>query len=104
MELKYINNHTNGGHSVTITHNQIIEALNNLAPIAEWTLEGDDYSKIVWSSNDTQPTFEQLSAEIAAIPGRKAQAETDAIAAKSAAQAKLAALGLTVDDLAALGL
>lgn len=34
----------------------------------------------------------------------KAKAEEEAVAAKAAAQAKLAALGLTADDLKALGL
>jgi hypothetical protein len=89
---------------MTITHNQIVEALNNLRPIAQWTLEGDDYSKIVWASDLAKPTLAEIETEIAAIPIRKAQAETLAIAAKEAAQAKLAALGLTTDDLKALGL
>ena len=89
---------------MTISHNQIIEALNNLAPTAEWTLEGDDYSKIVWSSKDVQPTIEQIEAEIAEIPNRVAQQKANAENAKTAAQAKLEALGLTTDDLKALGL
>jgi hypothetical protein len=87
-----------------MTHNEIIEALANLCPNQEWTLVGDDYADLVWTSNDEKPTLAQIEAEIAAIPVRAAQAEADALAAKSAAQAKLAALGLTTDDLAALGL
>lgn len=40
----------------------------------------------------------------AAAAAASAQAEADALAARKAALAKLTALGLTVDDLAALGL
>jgi hypothetical protein len=89
---------------MTIAHNEIIEALSNLCPTAEWTLEGDDYLNIVWASDLAKPTLAEIETEIAAIPIRKAQAETQAIAAKETAQAKLAALGLTTDDLKALGL
>ena len=87
-----------------MTHNEIIEAMSNLCPGKEWTLVGDDYADLIWIADGNKPTIQEIETEIAAIPGRKAKAETDAIAAKSAAQAKLAALGLTVDDLAALGL
>lgn len=40
----------------------------------------------------------------AAAESERQQAEADALAAREAALAKLAALGLTVDDLTALGL
>jgi hypothetical protein len=43
-------------------------------------------------------------AEITAWENAKAEAEEQAEAAKKAAEAKLAALGLTTDDLKALGL
>lgn len=47
--------------------------------------------------------FESYQTIIAEIDARKAEAEAKATA-KESAQAKLAALGLTVEDLTALGL
>lgn len=51
----------------------------------------------------TPEEIAQREADAAAEAARQ-QAEADALAAREAALAKLAALGLTVDDLAALGL
>jgi hypothetical protein len=85
-------------------HNDIIEALTSLRPTSEWTLVGDDYSDLVWSSNDTAPTIAEIEAEIAALPIKKQQAIEAEQAARTAAEAKLAVLGLTADDLKALGL
>jgi hypothetical protein len=87
-----------------LTHNKIIEAMANLCPNKEWTLVGDDYTDLVWISDGNKPTLAQIEAEIAAIPQRKANEEAATIAAKQSAEAKLAALGLTADDLKALGL
>jgi hypothetical protein len=49
-------------------------------------------------------TKEEYEAAFDLVDAAKLQAESDAIAARSAAEAKLAALGLTSDDLKALGL
>jgi hypothetical protein len=49
-------------------------------------------------------TKEQFEAGFAQVETAKAQAEAEAAAKKAAAEAKLAALGLTADDLKALGL
>ena len=48
--------------------------------------------------------FDKDSAEAAAQAAERAALQAEAEAAKAAAQAKLAALGLTTDDLKALGL
>jgi hypothetical protein len=87
-----------------MTHEEIIEALQSLAPKAEWTFAGDDYSKIEWLSEDPKPTLKQIEAEVANLEAKKAEAKINGEAAKIAAEAKLAALGLTADDLKALGL
>jgi len=70
----------------------------------EWILEGDDYSGLTWLSDTPKPTkatldnlWTTVQSEIAAEVEAKAQA-------KSTAEGKLAALGLTTDDLRALGL
>ena len=89
---------------MTITHNQIIEALSNLCPDEVWTFSGDDYNDIVWLTDGQKPTLEEVKKEIAAIPNRLKSAEEAKAKAKLAAEGKLAALGLTTDDLRALGL
>ena len=86
-----------------MTHDEIVDALNSLVPTSKWQLSGDDYDDINWIDGN-KPTLEQLKDEIKMIPIKKAQAEEEAQAAKTAAEAKLAALGLTADDLKALGL
>ncbi len=85
-------------------HADIVKALENLKPGAQWTLSGDDYGDLVWLSAGNAPTLAELQAEIALLPQKEKakadKAETD----KVAAQAKLEALGLTANDLKALGL
>jgi hypothetical protein len=73
-------------------------------PGAEWTLDGEEYKGLTWLSDTPKPTkakldsyWDEVQTEIIA----KAEAK---VQAKAAAQAKLAALGLTVEDLTALGL
>jgi len=71
---------------------------------SEFTLVNNDYSKLAWLSDTKKPTKKELDdlwSEVEAEIAAEAQAKT---AAKAAAQAKLAALGLTVEDLTALGL
>jgi hypothetical protein len=87
-----------------MTHEEIVKALNYLAPKKEWTLSGDNYADLVWLSEGTPPTLAEVEAEIALIPVRKEQIKTDKENARIAAEAKLAGLGLTIDDLKALGL
>ena len=72
---------------------------------AQWTLDGDDYTGLVWLSEGDAPTEAQLKklwptvqAEIVA----EVQAKEDA---RLSAISKLEALGLTVDEVqAAFGL
>ena len=53
----------------------ITHALQSLAPGAEWTLTGDQYSGLTWLSKDIeQPTEEALLTEVARL-----QAEYDAL-------------------------
>jgi hypothetical protein len=73
-------------------------------PDSRWTLNGDDYKGLTWLSDTPKPTkatldglWDEVLAELQSQKNAKA-------AAKTAAQAKLAALGLTVEDLTALGL
>ena len=76
-----------------------------LAPGKLATMYGDDFDTITWRDNATAPiTKEQYEAGFEQYEILKAKQKADALEAKAAAQAKLEALGLTVQDLAALGL
>jgi len=87
-----------------VTNTEIGQALLNLCPNKEWTLSGDNYADLVWLSDGNPPTLAEVTAEITALPIKKASVEAAVELAKEAAQAKLAAIGLTIDDLKALGL
>ena len=76
-----------------------------LAPNKLATMYGDDFDTITWRDGVTAPiTKEQYEAGFAQYEILKAKEKADALQAKATAQAKLAALGLTVQDLGALGL
>jgi len=70
-------------------------------PDALWTLDGDNYDGLTWLSDTPKPTQAELDAAWPAVQ----QARQDAVAAKEAARQsamdKLAALGLTVDEISA---
>ena len=67
----------------------------------EWTLNGDTYDGLTWLSDTPKPSQAELDAAWPAVQ----QAQADAVAAKEAARQsaidKLAALGLTVDEISA---
>ena len=87
----------------------IYKLLKEKHNITEATIDGDE-SDFVIRSNDGQTftnkdfTKSELDKAKAALEAEKKQLEIDLITAKESAQAKLAALGLTADDLKALGL
>ena len=70
-------------------------------PDAQWTLSGNDYATLIWHDNTPKPTQAELDAAWPAVQ----QARQDAVAAKETARqsaiSKLAALGLTVDEISA---
>jgi len=71
---------------------------------AEWSITNEDYESLIWYSKTPKPTQSELD-ELSDEVDLQIEAEIKAKAAKkAAAEAKLAALGLTADDLKALGL
>jgi len=70
-------------------------------PDALWTLDGDNYDGLTWLSDTPKPTQAELDAAWPAVQ----QQQADAVAAKQTARQsaidKLAALGLTVDEISA---
>ena len=79
------------------------EVLSYLIPDGGWIQLGEEYEKIQFITCEPI-TKEQYEAGFAQYDAWKAEKITKAAADKAAAQAKLAALGLTADDLKALGL
>ena len=79
------------------------QVLSYLLPNSEWYLVGDDFNGITFIAGDTI-TQAQFDAGFAQYDAWKAEQDAKVAADKAAAQAKLAALGLTADDLKALGL
>jgi hypothetical protein len=86
-------------------NNYLTKAILLLKPNAEFSFIDDDYSTIKWDVLEGKaPTKAQIDAAIEQVKANEAQAVIDKATAKANAQAKLAALGLTVEDLTALGL
>jgi hypothetical protein len=83
-------------------HIEKVNSIQFIRPNAEFVLTGDE---LTWlDENQTEPTEAEIEAGWVSYQAAQA-AEAEAKAqAKAAAQAKLAALGLTVEDLTALGL
>ena len=71
---------------------------------SEWTLNGDNYEGLVWLSDTTKPTKKELDDLWNKVQTEMAAEIEAKVQAKLSAQAKLAALGLTIEDLTALGL
>lgn len=80
------------------------EVLHLLIPTGGWTITASDFDSIIYDEGVKPITLEQFQAGFAQVDAIKAEKEAEAIAKKETAQAKLAALGLTTDDLKALGL
>lgn len=81
----------------------MVEVLYFLRPNGGYIANGLEYEGIEFI--ECEPfTKEEFEAAFAQYDAWKAQQEAEAAANKAAAEAKLAALGLTADDLKALGL
>ena len=79
------------------------EVLTMLIPNGGWVATGDNYEGIEFL--DCNPiTKAQFEAGFAQYDAWKTEQDAQMAADKASATAKLAALGLTVDDLKALGL
>lgn len=68
---------------------------------AQWILEGDNYEGLIWLDDSQKPTKKQLE-DLYPIVVKEIQAEIEAKEAKR--QAVLDKLGLTAEDVSALGI
>ena len=80
------------------------QVLSYLCKNVEWSLIGEDYDDINWLGNEPAITKKQFTDGFAQYDAWKSAQDAAKATAKTAAQAKLEALGLTVEDLQALGL
>jgi hypothetical protein len=78
--------------------------LSMLIPTANFTIEGNDYDSIVWIDGKQLVTKEQFDAGFSQYDAWKAEQDAALAADKASATAKLEVLGLTADNLKALGL
>jgi hypothetical protein len=69
---------------------------------AQWTLNGDLYDGLTWLSDTPKPTQTELDALWESTQAAVAAKEQAAKDVKASALAKLAALGLTQDEVKAL--
>ena len=84
---------------------ELNKAIKKLKPTAEFSITNNDYLTIKWDVLEGKaPTLAEIDEAIKQVKADEAQAIIDQAKAKASAQAKLAALGLTVEDLQALGL
>lgn len=79
------------------------QVLAMLCPTAKYVSVGSEYEGIKWF-DEPAITKEQFEAGFAQYDVWKAEQDAAQLASKQTAEAKLAALGLTADDLKALGL
>ena len=83
-------------------HNDKVKAIQFIRPYAEFLLNGDE---IQWlDKTQTEPTDAEIEAGLVGYQAKVEADKADAINKKNVAQAKLEALGLTAEDLKALGL
>ena len=68
-------------------------------PDAEWSLNGDAYDGLTWLSDSPKPTQQELDDAWPAVQQARIDAQVAKQATKQSAIDKLAALGLTVDEI-----
>ena len=85
--------------------NYLTKAILKLKPNSEFVFYDNDYSTVIWHVLEGDaPTQKEIDAAIKEVKADEAQTEANKANAKATAENKLAALGLTTDDLRALGL
>ncbi len=86
-------------------NNYLVAAIRKLKPNAEFSFTNNDYSTINWIVLDGDaPTQAEIDAAIEEVKADEIAEANAKAQAKATAEVKLAALGLTTDDLRALGL
>ena len=76
------------------------QAVMSLRPGIEWTMDGEDVENITWHTEGAEPlTTAEVQAEVQRLE-QVAVAEVESrVALRASAEAKLAALGLSLDEI-----
>jgi hypothetical protein len=83
--------------------NYLVAAIHKLKPTAQFTFQEDDYSTIEWIELEGEaPTLAQINAAKAEVIAEQNAIETAKATAAASAVAKLEAIGLTAEEIAAL--
>jgi hypothetical protein len=79
------------------------QAVVSLRPGAEWSMNGDDVEGIIWHTPNVEPlTTAEVEAEVQRLEQAAVDAEVERVAALESARVKLAALGLSPVEVAAV--
>ena len=79
------------------------KAIQSLRPNAEFTMNNDDLNTIIWHTQGvTTPTAEEIAAEITRLEAADSNAVQAKESARQSALAKLTAIGLSEEEIAAL--
>jgi hypothetical protein len=84
---------------MTIDYSQI---LSRKYPNQEWTMDGDEYAGLTWLSDTPKPTKKTLDDLWDEVKLAMLNEKNHAVALRDSAIAKLAALGLTIDEVKAM--
>jgi hypothetical protein len=83
--------------------NWTIRAIQSLRPGVDFTLNNNDITTIVWSTSNVSPlTQSEVNTEATRLETEFNQSIVDKAAALASAEAKLATLGLSATEIAAL--
>lgn len=85
-----------------MNNKEIANGLIQLGFDTGWVVTGDEIT--LWENSEPQPTAEEIATAASLWEKTLIAVEAEKVAAKEAAQAKLALLGLNTEDLKALGL
>jgi len=85
-----------------LEHNELVASIKYIRPNAEFALRGDELEWL--DTEQDEPTEAEIQAGWTAYQAKLKADKASELAKKAAAEAKLVALGLTVEDLKALGL
>ena len=83
-----------------MTHSEVCDGLQQLGFNTGWAVSGDEIT--LWENSEPQPTAAAIAKAAPLWAATVAAKEAATAAAKTSAQNKLAALGLTADEIAAL--
>ena len=79
------------------------QAVMSLRPDIEWTMDGDDVQGITWHTEGVTPLTEaEVAAEIVRLEADADAAVAASAALRASAEAKLSALGLSVEEISTI--